>query len=271
LHKQLFHIKNDEADTSAPQVLSIRIGERHCGFVITNQSGDVLHELRYYACDLKDANPLPAIAEENENLKKSFYKVVVSYDFPESVLAPSLFYKHDDAGLLLKSLYGVNGSSTIISEQVKSWQLHNIYAVPKELHEWITRQFSSARFWHQYSISLKNVQASTGTSQLMVDFRTNELTVIAFNEKTVVLTQTFPYSTPEDVLYHLLKVCKQFGFSQENVQVNLSGLVDQNSALYKELYQYFIHIQFRTVTWQQSNDEYPLHFFTSLNGVVQCE
>jgi hypothetical protein len=47
-------------------------------------------------------------------------------------------------------------------------------------------------------------------------------------------------------------------------------MIDQQSALYKELYQYFLHIEFRNASWTIPADEYPAHFFTSLNELAQC-
>jgi hypothetical protein len=50
----------------------------------------------------------------------------------------------------------------------------------------------------------------------------------------------------------------------------LSGLIDKQSALYKELYQYFINIEFSEAGWNMAGTEYPAHFFTSLNDLAQC-
>jgi len=104
---------------------------------------------------------------------------------------------------------------------------------------------------------------------LVVDFRTNDFTVLASKGSLLLLTQTFAYSTPEDVLYYLLNTCRQFNLSQQELQLQLSGLIDKRSSLYNELYQYFIHIDFREAGWNLKN-EYPAHFFTSLNDLATC-
>jgi hypothetical protein len=88
-------------------------------------------------------------------------------------------------------------------------------------------------------------------------------------DSKLILAQSFPYSTPEDVVYYLLKACQQFSLSQKEVSVHLSGLIDKQSSLFKELYQYFIHPEFREAGWN-SGSEFPAHFFTSLNDLAQC-
>ncbi len=268
--KQLFHIKNDSPEPAAQQVLSIQVGEKHCGIAITNKSADRLYELLYYGTDELTANPIPLIIDRHEELKNNFYKVLISFDYPQSILTPVQYFKTDDAGLLLRSLYGVNGTAIVVSEKVEDWDLYNLYAVPKELHEWTNRHFAAGNYWHKYSVHLKMLPAIEENGSLLVDFRTEDFTIIAAAGKKLLLAQTFPYSAPEDVLYQLLRISEQFGLSQETVDLSLSGLIDQQSALYKELHQYFIHLGFRAAGWNAGVQEFPSHFFTSLNDLARC-
>ena len=266
--KQLFHIEF-EAAGDKQQVLSLRIGKQHFGFAIANKSGDELYQLAY--CSLEEWNEKcwQDIIDSSPVLSNSFYEVLVAFDFSESLLIPSKELKTEEAGALLNISYGVNNQSTIISESITGWQLYNIYAVPAEIKDWISRKFPTARFWHQYSLDVRNSIGVTEEGRLQVDFRKNEFVVIATNRNNVLLTQTFEYTTPEDVLFYLLKTCKQFSLSRETVELQLSGLVDKQSSLYKELYQYFINIDFRNAQWN-TELEYPAHFFTSLNDLAKC-
>ncbi|MBK8605606.1 MAG: DUF3822 family protein [Chitinophagaceae bacterium] len=118
-------------------------------------------------------------------------------------------------------------------------------------------------------MDVRNSIGVTEEGRLQVDFRKTEFVVIAANRNNILLTQTFEYTTPEDVLFYLLKICKQFSLSRERVELQLSGLVDKQSSLYKELYQYFINIDFRNALWN-TGAEYPAHFFTSLNDLAKC-
>ena len=115
--------------------------------------------------------------------------------------------------------------------------MYNIYSIPVEVKDWISQKFPTARFWHQYSLDVRNSIGVTEEGRLQVDFRKTEFVVIAANRNNILLTQTFEYTTPEDVLFYLLKICKQFSLSREVVQLQLTGLVDKQSSVYKELYQ----------------------------------
>ena len=266
--KQLFHIENSKSDTGQ-QILSLRLGRKHISFAICNKSGSELYELAYCSIDSFIDNELTDFLSAFPALQNSFYQVQIVYDFPESILITSKDYKSEDAGLLLSTVGFSSSNVNIVSELIADWQLYNIYAVPKEIQEWIGRRFSSARFWHQYSLGIKSINAAENCGSLSVDIRKDDFSLIAAKSSKILLAQTFEYSTPEDILFYLLKNCQQFSLSQREVQLQISGLIDKQSALYKELYQYFINIEFREASWNVRND-YPAHFFTSLNDLAKC-
>jgi hypothetical protein len=272
--KQLFNIEGNPSAEDTQQVLSIAVGERHCAFAITDKQATTLYKLVYYATTETEDNPLAAIHALHPELTHSFYKVCVSYDYPQNTLVPLQQYKSEQSGDLLKNLYGVNGSSAIISESIHDWQLYNVYAVPREVHEWVCRHYPAVQYWHRYTLDIKQMRSADQPQQIWVDFRTDDFTLSAIADNKLLLSQTFPYSTPEDVLYYLLKTCSlspagQSDLSQRDAFLSLSGLIDQQSVLYKELYQYFLHLGFRDAGWSPSG-EHPLHFFTSLNDLARC-
>jgi Protein of unknown function (DUF3822) len=264
--KQLFHIENS-VDQSVQQVLSLRIGEGHAAFSITNKSASELFQLAVCTIEGWDQNELADFIAAYPVLQHSFYQVFVAYDFSEATVLPQKDYYYENAGLLLSSLYGKAAATITIAEPVADWQIHTVYGVPKQVQDWVTNHFPSAQCRHQYSIGIKNV-ANTENGSFLVDFRKNDFTIIAERKGKLLLIQTYAYSTPEDVLYYMLKIAAVNSLSASGLQIQLSGLVDQKSALYKELYQYFLHIEFRDSSWK--NAEYPAHFFTSLNDLARC-
>jgi hypothetical protein len=170
-------------------------------------------------------------------------------------------------------MYGVNGRHAVINEAVPNWQLYNVYAIPAYLQEWIGRYFPKAIYQHNYSIGIKQLQTSDFDGNALLDFRMNDFSILLNRANKLLLAQTFPYSNPADVLFYLIKSCKEFSLTQESVQLSVSGLIEKESNLYRELVHYFINIQFREPGWTitSPDQEYPPHFFTSLNDLAQCE
>jgi Protein of unknown function (DUF3822) len=271
--KQLFHISAGEVKESLQPVLSIRVGEKHCSFSITDFISKEVKQLAYYSAEEVNDDFLNELFATHEELNITFYQVLICYDYPQSCLVAFKEYKHGDAGLLLNTMFGLNRTSAIISESIAEWQLYNVYAVPGKVHDWLTKKFPSGKYWHQYTLNIKNSKPAMEGGSLLVDIRNEDFTLLATANNKIILAQTFSYSTPDDIIYYLLKVCQQFGLSQQEVCIELSGLVDQQSALYRELYQYFLQVEFRDTDWTvpaSANNESPAHFFTSLNDLAQC-
>jgi hypothetical protein len=274
LLKQIFHIQTGNAE-NVQQVLSLRFGEKHASFAITDKTGNELYELAYCTGDEPIAigwseNSLADLFTHYPSFQNTFYRVLISYDYPQSILMPSANFKKEDALLLLRNMNGFLTGSTIISELIPDWQMHCIYAVPSEVCNWVNQKFPAASSRHQYSLSIKKINVEGIAGSLLVDFRMDDFTLLAVKDGQLLLAQCFPYTTPDDIIYYLMKTCVQFSLSQKEVGLKLSGLIDKNSALYKELYLYFINLQFREAAWNAGSD-YPSHFFTSLNDLARCE
>ena len=266
--KELFHIINNNPE-NVQRVLSMRLGEKHASFVITDKSGNELNELAYCSVEDWNDNILTDFFNQYPSIHHPFYQVFVAYDFPQSILMPSSVYQSGEAQLFLKSTHGTITGSQTVSELIPEWQLYNTYSVPDEISKWIKEKYPSAKTMHQYSLGVKKISAAGQEGILSVDFRKDDLTILVAGNSRLLLSQSFPYKTPEDVLYYLLKSCSQFSFSQQEVNVQLSGLIEKESSLYKELYQYFINLEFREAAWKTGN-EYPAHYFTSLNDLARC-
>ena len=270
--KKLFQIPAAENSESVQPVLSIRVGEKHCCFSITEFGSDELKQLVYYSADKIDRNFFDELSTAHPELNNFFYQVLICYDYSQSSLVSFKEYKQGEGNILLNVLFGLNVKSSIISEPIAGWQLYNVYAVPEPVHSFLTKKFVTAKYWHQYTLNIQSSKFSED-GKLRVDIRKDDFTLLATVNNKILLAQTIEYSTPDDVMFFLLRVCNQFGLSQQEVHVELSGLVDQQSALYRQLYQYFLNIEFVYTNWKVSvtvHNENPDHFFTSLNELSKC-
>ena len=270
--KQVFHISSDSANNSSEKVLAIRTGEKHFGFAVTSPDATALYQLAWYTDTSMEEDALQEIYKSHPELGDQFSRVLVCYDHPQSILVPQVHYRQEDAPQLLRTVYGTPGRDMLMTEYVSDWQIQNIYSAPRETTDWISRHFATGDRWHTYTVGLRNTGFIDPQGLLSIDIRPEDFSLIVTKANRLLLAQTYSYATPADVLYYLLDACRQFSFTQENVQVCLSGLITQESALYRELYNYFLHLKFRESGWSLPAGEqpYPLHFFTSLNDLARC-
>ena len=118
------------------------------------------------------------------------------------------------------------------------------------------------------------MSGSEGANVFMIDFKTGQFSIIVIKEQQLQLVQTFAYSESADVLYYLLKICASFSISQNAVLLVLSGLIDKESVLYKDLYNYFEYVSFKrnpdSIKLPYTFAKYPSHFFSSLFNLAVC-
>ena len=236
--------------------------------------GKELQRLDYFTTDDADEENLPGkILDKYPYWNERFYKVVVGYDFAEKILVPDALYKYEDAETLLNAGFGTGVHTTIIAEPVAEKHLHTIFRMPTAIYEWAAMKLTNVQYFHTVSLLLK--KNDDGDKNLLrVDIKSETFSVLVFKEGKLLLAQSREYSSPEDVLYYLLKITEQFSLSQQDIRLILSGLIEEESTLYRELYKYFIHLEFEHIPEGIKPDavfsEHPAHYFSSLLNLAAC-
>lgn len=267
--KKLLSIKSEEVGADAP-ILCIRLGEQFCSFAIVDKTDRRLRQLYHYKTEKLTESALDEMLAGHPELKASFRDINICYDFPLSVLAPVNEMGDCTPHSLIELMHGRQGGAAWLDDRLPARQINNYYAAPERVHNWIKNTFPGAHIFHQHSLLLRDADAATGSSVIMADLTHDFFSVVVLKDNQLLLAQDYPYSTPDDVLYYLLRVCARFSLSQETVELQLSGLIERQSALYTELYQYFLHTVFREASWEAPANDYPSHFFTSLNDLSLC-
>lgn len=266
--KELFRIQNE--DKPVQSLLLLQAGDRHLSFAVTNKEATRLTELAWCAFDQFDSEELASFLNSYPVLKEQHYDIMISFTGMQAALLPSLNFSAGDGEMILRDLQGAYEGCRIISEQVPGWQLYTAYAVNNGLWDWVNTIFPFAKYRHQHTLTIQQSAAASGNDCLYANIGTKEISLLLVSGGRVLLARQFEYATPEDVTFLLLKICREYSLNQQTALLRISGLVDKQSALYKELYQYFIAIDFREAGWQTGNNDFPLHYFTSLNDIATC-
>ena len=256
----------------ANSILLIIVGQRHCSFAIMDYLSKELVEFGYYT-SANEENNYKLFFEETAVLNTRYYQAAIAYDTDEAVQIPSVVYKYEEGQLHLDAIYGKDIHTTIVSENVTGRNLYNIYRLSTDLHSAASWKFLSGKFWNIYSVLLKN-NSSKNEDVMIVDFKTNDLSLVVLKDNKLLLAKTFTYTSPGDVLYYLLKCIQQFNLSQQNIKLLLSGLIEKDSAIYRELYKYFINIEFDVLAAGVKLAEplavHPDHYYSSISKLAAC-
>lgn len=215
---------------------------------------------------------LQIFLHQHEVLSGDFKSVRIVYSLPESVLIPFTLYNSRQNKEVLNLLHGdVNDDATILTEILNAHDLYNAYRLPAELHKAIETQYPNFNGIHQYTSLLQ--QKTLETDQLSVIFYSSKMVVCLYKDGQHKLINSFDFRVAEDVSYTLLNICKQFETGDINLE--LSGLIEENSSLYREIYKYFGSISFSKLPGDFGYTEeilnYPSQYFSHIFAFEPCE
>ncbi|MCO5241012.1 MAG: DUF3822 family protein [Chitinophagaceae bacterium] len=259
--------------------LYVEVAADHLLFGILDNNKHEFIALQYVNLDKYNAfNHCKELIYHNEWLARSYNKVTVVYYFPESLLVPEPLL---DSGLNKSSfdlVYGDLNKGELLSDHLPGWNMYNIYRVPAVLHQLLGTHFPKGHFFHAYTLLLKRKAQTIGEAEgdeATLIFYPNKLLFALYRDGDLQIIQTFEYETAVDVAYHLLNACRWFEVDCGQVVLCISGLLDDQSSVFSELQKYFMHIKLddrpADFTYNETFNEYPRHFFSSLFNIALCE
>lgn len=230
----------------------------------------------YTTADRSARDILEEIIAGDEVLVHFAKQALVIYNFPGADLVPEKYYADSLKNSIARLTTGDIENDFIFDETVRDWNLHNIYRVSKDIHELCKEKLKGSQYWHLYTLILLSAKENNikGNNVARIIFYNDKFVAAYFRDKQLQLLQTFTYQTPEDVAYYLLLICRQFGVTQQEMVLNISGLIDTQSALYTELLKYFVEVNYEDVPEGFDTDgllhDFPEHYFSPILKMSLC-
>jgi hypothetical protein len=260
----LFDIQS-EGTTGEAKTLILEIGPDYCAYAFMDDNRSFT-AVKYFTFDELDAEE--SVRRIISEIDQSAEKTIVCSAFPYSIMMPLKQFKNDYS--LIDVVYD-QAAQHYLNDSIAEWQITNMYSLPSSIHELVSR-LPNVKYYHVYTPSLKVYNGFTADIQVSVHLTTQHFRVLVRKEGKILLIQTYFYKTPLDIVYYLLKIFSEFSLDQKETYVILSGLVEEDSAMYKELYSYFTNLHFAQPPGiSLPANDHPHHFFTSLYNVAACE
>lgn len=245
--------------------LLLELGTDFCTASQYDANTSSIHHLVYYRQKLID--DAKAFETWLSNLPSASAKLVCSVALPTSILVPFAF--EQDSENAVRTIYNEAGHE-YRTDRISEWQMINAWSLPKSWLQKLLQKNSEAEIVHAYTPSLKVYNGFSVVDQIAIHFTPQEFRVLVKKDGAVQLAQMYSYATPLDVVYYLLKIVAAYEFAQSQVYLILSGLIEEDSALFKELQNYFIQIHFARPQFSLPENNLPAHYFTSVYNLAAC-
>lgn len=217
------------------------------------------------------ASVMENVIKQQSLFSENFKKVYIIYSFSESVLIPFSLYSSNENTNVLNCIYGdLHKNVSILTDLIAEKGIYNCYRIPTEIVCIIKSKFPHATHRHQYSVLLR--QLPLKGDKMSVIFYPQKIIMVLTKNRKLQFINSFYYRTAEDVSYILLNACSQYEI--KNIPVEVSGLIEKNSPLYKEIYKYFSMVRCTALpeTCNYSNEitRHPSHYFSHIFAVDSC-
>jgi hypothetical protein len=270
-----FSIYNSEEDSvvDADDCLVLEIGRNHVACIKKKVHKKIISDFELFSFTENEAGSLQklfkSISFESKLLTKEYPATDVFINNELSVLVPVFNFNTTIARDYLNIVFGEDESYKIQFDHLPVEPgMMNAYRVPEDLLSTLHQTLTNTRLKHTYSNIVKTVVSNISSFPsecIYIQFYNTFIIVVVIKEEKLCIIQSFVYETPEDVLYNLLNITERFELDNNGLTVQISGMIDLNYTLYRDLITYFRHVEVQNVVSSSLHldvKDYPLHYFT---------
>jgi hypothetical protein len=182
---------------------------------------------------------LDELIQGDEVLGSKFHKVFVMLVDSRYTLIPEAFFKENTFGLFLETTQKIDSVDEVLNFKLKNTPAHVVFAFPKSLYDIIGKRFYNPVIANQLVPLVDFNLSKNCKSRLYVECHSNFIDIALIDEKNILLANSFPIETENDILYHLVNVCKQQEMKPIESDLELTGSLDHNDKLMSLLKEYF--------------------------------
>lgn len=253
--------------------LVIETGAGYIAGVVKNRM-DVIQAIEWFSYEQGEADVptdlVKEIKDESKILGHAFSSTQLFINNDTYVLVPAGLFKHQLLNEYLAVVLGeVFTTSSGFDEIGENPEIVNAYRYNPALVEYLTAHLAVNDQQHSISRLLTKTMAlkNLPDSLMRLVFQDKFFNVAIFAKGKLQISHTYPFQSPEDIVYYLLSLVSNFNIDTAKVHVDISGMIDVPSSIYAQVTKFFKNVTVESVNMAKVNlqtDEYPLHYFTSI-------
>jgi len=274
-----FSFRNNVVSSSLEEgsKLCIELGQFHVGITISNPAGSEISSFDLFSAKQKITPSFLQSVLSSEMLSGvHFSDVVMIHNQKEMTLVPSALYSQYLDTVLIETIHGDQFDLSVSSDDVHQWELHNVYGTDKSMFSMIVDTYPQARQVQYMSVCLRSIFRTLredASQWLKLYILPSCINLVVLKGEQLQIAQSFYYETPEDIIYNVLNVVDKYRLDVAEAIVEVSGLIDSESAIWKELKKYFLNIELEpcsSVSAESQGSAIPSHYFTPFFLVPKC-
>jgi len=218
------------------------------------------------------------LQKSDEFLARDYKNVLFSYQSPKYTLIPGPLFNKDNLRTYFEFNHHLDDLDEIHFNRFKSTDAYNIFIIPAEISGIIHRSFGNVNYFNQATpLAEAGMVKHGGKSSHRVavaNIYGNFMDIAVIQGEKLLLCNTFPWKSDEDLVYFILYVYEQLKLDGEDTPLFISGEMKKNSGIYDILRSYI-----RKTKFEKRNDQFvysytlndvDAHWFVNLFNLQMC-
>jgi hypothetical protein len=264
-----------QADALATGQLVMEIGSNDMICLVKGDASQEIEGFEMFSLDKESGDWNEAFYELraiSRLLNRNYLTTHCYYNVEEAIMIPGERFTASAADDYLSLIYGESARHEFQYELIgENEKMVNAYRISRSIHERVGRHFVSYKPHHSYTSLVKDVLERTEPSDhfIKVQFYSHHIIAAIVKHNQLQLIQSFHYETPEDILYHLVNINRQFELNPAYSHLEVSGMFETGSELHIQLQSLYGLITLDSMKPDGVfTGQYPAHYFTPFYKLV---
>jgi hypothetical protein len=272
--------KNFVPDNTANYHLSIQGNATRFSFAVMDIAEKKYIGLKNHVVDNEDniKSLLKRLLVEDTVFAINFKSVIFQYQSYRAMLVPDTLFDSKNLKAFLKFHHNLDENDHILYQPLKQAEAYVIFSVPTYYEELLSAKYTDIKYSHHCLPFIYNAIENRGKEStnpcLHVHFTNDFFDVLIVRNNKIQLFNSFFYKKYTDVIYFIINILNLYSYLPTHTKIFLSGEIEENSDLYKELNDLFkpINLEKFEPSFKYSSEMGNIgqHKFTNLINAYNC-
>ncbi len=197
--------------------------------------------------------------DKHSLLTKKFHSVRIIYPTIKYQVVPGEYYDFEKQKSLTEFMFVLPDKMKIIDNYIPSIEANVIFSIPQDLHQYLSERYPQPLFFHPVSSIVSKLDLNRKEAQLALHFCNSQFFMLLFDNGKLIISNSYRFTHPNDIIYHLLTGIKLHDISIRNTILWLSGSINLNDDRFSALSRHFENISFMSPEIQINDEQFPFH------------
>ena len=251
--------------------LSIQFTLDGFSFCITNlDSQETIHFCAYtFPKILETPEKLVAhfetIFQEDNHLQEDFKEILVIHQNSLATLVPNKLFREEHLKDYLDFNIKTLKTDFFAFDNIDQLAAKNVYVPFVNVNNYLFQNFGEFEYQHSTTAFIKRLLQTTTTPEktMFVDVWKDQISVVVLEDKKVLFSNSFSFTSKEDFIYYLLFTAEQLELNTNEFPLFFTGDIQEETEIYKITYQYIRNVDFlrsKNPIFMNSNFSNHTHF-----------